>query len=174
MDSLASKWHLEHFDEEERAAWEDLATTRRFQPVTMTAMLDELLGLGFSSMAVARLVDVPVSQVQRWRTVDAWMLAERFRVADLLATCDLLKSRFGCEDPAGWFETPLVPGCVVDMAEIYCAGRFGLVMDLASGRESRESVLDAYDPEWRSIPDSMWEVFEDGDGDLSIRMKGEG
>jgi hypothetical protein len=138
----------------------------------MTDMLDELLNLGFSRTGIAKLVDVSVSQVQRWRAVDAWILAERLRVADLLAACDLLASRFGCVDPAAWFEVPLAPGCVIDMAEIYCAYHFDLVLDLASGRRSKEQVLDAYDPEWRDVPASMWEVCEDGEGHMSIHLKG--
>jgi hypothetical protein len=36
-----------------------------------------------------------------------------------------------------------------------------------------EGVLDRYEPEWREVPPSMWEVAVNPEGELFISMKGE-
>jgi hypothetical protein len=132
-----------------------------------------LLDLGFSPKMIATLLDVTVAEVWRWRSSAVSSSAHEDLVAELLGFCDMMQDRFGIEDPAAWFEKRLTEVCVIDMQEVYGNRHVDLVLDFASGRKSAEGVLDAYEPSWRDIPPSMWEVVRDSAGEVHIVMKDE-
>lgn len=135
--------------------------------------VEELLGLGFSKSMVADLLNVSSTEVMRWQSSAVCLPEERKRAQRLLALCDLLTGRFGVADPVGWFENRLARSCVINMVEIYYNGYTNLLLDFAAGRKTAEQVLDAYDPAWREVPPSMWEVAYRPDGESFIRMRGD-
>lgn len=136
------------------------------------AMLDELAGLGFAWRDIARLVNVSVPAVQKWRKGEKASGDSRARIASLLAACDLIKSHYMVEDIASWFEMPLSSSAPVTPITLYAANRADLVFEFASGHQDPEVLLSEFEPDWRERYRSDFEVFEASDGHRSIRMKG--
>lgn len=136
--------------------------------------MEELLDLGFSMRMIANLLKVNLTEVMRWRSTAIARPDEQKRVNELLALCDMLQAKFCIPQPAAWFEMWLVPSCVIDMQEVYCNDHMDLVLNFAARRITAEDVLDAYDPQWRDVPPSMWEVAVNPEGEQYIRMKGDG
>lgn len=139
---------------------------------TVMAMLDELAGLGFAWRDIARLVNVSVPAVQKWRKGEKASGDSRARIASLLAACDLIKSHYMVEDIASWFEMPLSSSAPVTPITLYAANRADLVFEFASGHQDPEVLLSEFEPDWRERYRSDFEVFEASDGHRSIRMKG--
>lgn len=135
--------------------------------------VEELIDLGFSMRMIANLLRVNLTEVMRWRSTAIARKEEEKRMDELLAFCDMLETRYLVSAPATWFERWLVNECVIDMQEVYYNGHMDLVLNFAAKRITAEEVLDAYDPKWREVPPSMWEVASGPDGPY-IRMKGDG
>lgn len=146
-------------------------TAERAQ-ASVSAMLSDLADLGFSWRDVARLVGVSVPAVQKWRRGEKASGDSRLRVAGLLAACDLIAQHYMVEEVASWFEMPLVRGVPVTPIDLYAADQVPIVFDFASGHSDPEALLTEFDPAWRERYRSDFEVFEAGDGNLSIRPKG--
>lgn len=135
--------------------------------------IEELLDLGFSLRIIANLLNVGLTEVMRWKSTMVCRPEEEKKVLELLALCDLLQAKFSIHDPVSWFEKWLSQGCVISMIEIYYNGHMDLVLDFAARRSTAEEVLDAYEPQWRNVPPSMWEVAVNPEGEQYIRMKGD-
>jgi len=125
-------------------------------------------GLGWSD--IARLVGVSVQALRKWRSGQAATGEHRLAVARLAAFLDLLDHEL-ISDPAGWLEMPLVPGYSPRHLDLYRAGRFDLLFELAGLRIAPEQALDEFEPDWRARFRLEHEVFEAGDGHLSIRRR---
>ncbi|WP_298209050.1 hypothetical protein [Ferrimicrobium sp.] len=123
---------------------------------------------GMAWRDIARLVGVSVSAIRKWRNDGAASSENRLVLARLAAFLDLLDG-FLVEDPAGWLEVPMADGYTVRHVDLYEAGRPDLLLDIAGLRIDEISALDRFDQEWRARYRSDFEVFEAGDGDLSIR-----
>ena len=76
------------------------------------------------------------------------------------------------DEIASWFEMPLSSSAPVTPIVLYAANRADLVFEFASGHADPEALLSEFDPDWRERYRSDFEVFEAGDGNRSIRMKG--
>lgn len=135
-------------------------------------MLDALADLGFAWRDVARLLDVSVAALQKWRRGGSCTGANRRNVASLLAACDLIAEDYGVQDIASWFEMPILTGVPVAPKDLYASERVDLVFEHASGHADPEQVLTELDPSWRERYRSDFEVFRSGEGELSIRPKG--
>ena len=134
-------------------------------------LLEELADLGFAWRDVARLVQVSVPAIQKWRRGEGTTGANRHKVAGLLAACDLVSQHYGIREVASWFEMPLLFGVPVTPVDLWAAGRPDLAFDYASGHTGSEQILTAWDPHWRDQYQSEFEVFRAGDGQLSVRPK---
>ena len=99
-------------------------------------------------------------------------MLRRGRVVSLLAACDLITRYYLVEEVASWFEMPLSPSAPVAPITLYAADRADLVFEFASGHADPETLLPEFDSDWRERYRSEFEVFEAGDGDRSIRMRG--
>lgn len=136
-----------------------------------TDMLNELAGLGFAWRDIARLVGVTVPAVQKWRRGEGMTGERRFKLASLLAACDLIAEHYEVQEIASWFEMPLVGGVPITPIDLYIAERPDLVFEHAGGNADPEQLLTVFEPEWRDLHRSEFEVFRSADGDLSIRNK---
>lgn len=139
---------------------------------SVASMLGDLADLGFAWRDIARLIKVSVPAVQKWRKGEKASGESRARVASLLAACDLITRHYLVEEVASWFEMPLSPSAPVTPIALYAADRVDLVFELASGHADPEALLSEFDPDWRERYRSDFEVFEAGDGNRSIRMRG--
>jgi hypothetical protein len=151
------------------AEWRVAASDRCKESVA--TMLGELADRGFAWRDIARLVNVSVPAVQKWRKGERASGDSRWRVASLLAACDLISDHYMVDEIASWFETPLALSAPVTPITLYAADRADLVFELASGNSDPEMLLLQFDPDWRERYLSDFEVFEAGDGNRSIRMK---
>lgn len=125
-------------------------------------------GLGWSD--IARLVGVSVQALRKWRSGEPATGEHRLAVARLAAFLDLLEDKL-IDDPAGWLEMPLVAGYSPRYLDLYQAGRIDLLFELAGLRTTPEQALDEFAPDWRQQLRLEHEVFEAGDGRLSIRRR---
>ncbi|WP_221739756.1 hypothetical protein [Arachnia propionica] len=139
---------------------------------SVTSMLTELADLGFAWRDIARMVGVSVPAVQKWRKGERASGDSRFRIASLLAACDLITKHYMVDEIASWFEMPLSWSAPVTPITLYSADRADLVFEFASGHADPEALLSEFDPDWRERYRSDFEVFDAGDGQRSIRMKG--
>lgn len=148
------------------------AATAGRAKVGVTSMLGDLADLGFAWRDIARLVGVSVPAVQKWRKGEKASGDSRKNLASLLAACDLIASHYMVEEIASWFEMPLSSLAPVTPIVLYANDRADLVFEFASGHADPESLLTQFDPDWRERYRSDFEVFDAGDGNRSIRMKG--
>lgn len=159
----------------DRGYWGHLTGKRQMLPDrSIHDDVEELLDRGFSKGMVADLLQVGATEVMRWQSTGVCLPDEKKRASRLLALCEMLEDKFGVASAAAWFERWLVRSCIINMQEVYRSGHTDLVLGFASGRLSAEQVLDAYDPAWREVPPSMWEVATHPNGEQFIRMKGDG
>ena len=150
--------------------WRTVAAERG--KASVTSMVGELADLGFAWRDIAQMIGVSVPAVQKWRKGEKASGDSRARLASLLAACDLIASHYMVDEIASWFEMPLSPTAPVTPITLYAANRADLVFEFASGHTDPEVLLTEFDPEWRERYRSDFEVFEAGDGNRSIRMKG--
>ncbi len=150
--------------------WRTVAAERG--KASVKSMLGELADLGFAWRDIAQMVGVSVPAVQKWRRGEKASGDSRASLASLLAACDLIASHYMVDEIASWFEMPLSPSAPVTPITLYATNRADLVFEFASGHTDPEVLLTEFDPGWRERYRSDFEVFEAGDGNRSIRMKG--
>jgi hypothetical protein len=110
-------------------------------------------------------------RMQKWRRGEGATGENRARLARLLAACDLISEHYLVEDPAAWFEVPLVVGVPVTPLDLYAAERADLVFEHAVGDGDPEPLLGAFDADWREHFRSDCEVFRAEDGELALRPR---
>ncbi|NUU05191.1 helix-turn-helix domain-containing protein [Leifsonia sp. C5G2] len=150
--------------------WRTAAATRAKSSVA--TMLGELADLGFAWRDIARLLGVSVPAVQKWRKGERASGESRQKLANLLAACDLIAGHYMVDEIASWFEMPITMSAPLTPIDFYARERADLVFEYASGHTDPESLLSQFEPDWREHYRSEFEVFEAGDGNRSIRMKG--
>lgn len=133
-------------------------------------LLAEAASRGFAWSTIAELVGVSVPALRKWRAGEGASGENRREVARLAALCAWL-DEYLIADVASWFEVPITDEVRVTPADLYKAGRVDLLLDYAAQRLAPERVLDAHDPGWRERIATRYEVFDPGDGELSLRKK---
>jgi len=135
-------------------------------------LLEVLSDTGFAWRDVARLAQVSVPAVQKWRRGDGMTGANRYRIAKVVALLDVLANHFVSE-PVSWLEMPVKEGVELSRLDLVLEGRFDLVLELISDDGdpvSVAAVLDEFRPDWReSLADDEFETFIAPDGIVSIR-----
>lgn len=149
--------------------WSDRAMARGKE--APLELLSHLSDLGLSWRDVARMLQVSVPAVQKWRRGARITGENRRMLANLAAACDQIQEDYEVSEVASWFEMPLTTGNPVTPIDLYAGGHYQLLFEYASGHVDTESVLTAIDPEWRDRYSSDFEVFAAEDGQLSIRTK---
>jgi transcriptional regulator with XRE-family HTH domain len=154
---------VQRYDLDERARTE----AKKSVPTLLEELSDHR---GMAWRDIARLVGVSVSAVRKWRHDGPAAPEKRLALAKLAAFLDLLEG-FMVEDPASWLELPMVDGYTVRHIDLYEGGRPDLLLDVVDIRLKETAALDLFDPDWRTRYRSDFEVFEAGDGNLSIRKR---
>ena len=141
---------------------------------TSEEMLRQLSDAGMSWRDVARVVDVTVPAVQKWRKGGDIAGPNRLRLARLVAVLELLGDHLVPES-VSWLEMPVRHDVSLSRMDLLAEGRHDLVIELVSDEATSrapEAVLDAFDPAWRdSLTDRAFEAYEAGDGRMSVRPK---
>ncbi len=152
--------------------WQRLTNMRaRTAPA---GLLQELADLGFGWRDIARMLRVSVPAVQKWRRNGGVSGPHRRSIASLLALCDLFRERYMIQEVASWFEMPISDEAPVTPIDLYAEERVSLLLDYASGQGSDpEQLLNAYDPAWRERFRSDFEIYQEADGNMSIRPRSE-
>lgn len=171
--SVARVLHKE-MDELHKLSHEEESRTAAAQrgKSSVSSMLAALADLGFAWRDIAQMVGVSVPAVQKWRRGEKASGDSRAKLASLLAACDLIASHYMVDEIASWFEMPLAASAPVTPITLYSANRADLVFEFASGHADPEALLTEFDLDWRERYRSNFEVYEAGDGNRSIRMKG--
>jgi transcriptional regulator with XRE-family HTH domain len=139
------------------------------------SLLDELAHQrGMSWTDIAEVTNVSISAVRKWRKGGDASAESRQRLARYAALLDLLEEKGVIQDPAGWMEMdlPLSAGYYIRPFDLYLEGQDVALLDIAEQRKPVEQVLDSIRPGWRESR-SQFEVFEDTDGQRSIRIRSE-
>src|SRR5262249_14436099 len=110
-------------------------------------ILEELADLGFAWREIARLVEVTVQAIQKWRKGTVASADNKVKLAGLLAACDLIADYYGIQEVASWFELPMLPGVPVAPIDLWVVRRPDLVFDYASGHTDAEDTLAGWDPD---------------------------
>jgi hypothetical protein len=136
------------------------------------SLLDGLaINCGMAWNDIARLVGVSQQSVRKWRKGEPATGDNRLAVAKLAAFLDVL-SELGIGDAAQWLEVPISAGYPITGLDLYAAGKIDLLLEWADRRiDSPERLLDQFDDEWREKYRTDYEIFEAGDGNLSIRRR---
>lgn len=158
--------HADALDEWLRARAEEHAAER------LTDLLRSLGEAGFAWRDVARLVGVSVPALRKWRQGESATGENRLKVARLRALCELLQEKAMITDPVSWLEVPLVrdaPTCGLDLL---AADRADLVFRRALHHGADpETILDEFEPAWRSTYCGAVEIFEAEDGLPGLRLR---
>jgi transcriptional regulator with XRE-family HTH domain len=139
------------------------------------SLLEELARhRGMSWTDIAEVTSVSVSAVRKWRKGGDASAESRQRLARYAALLDTLEEKGLIQDPAGWMEMdlPLSSGYYIRPFDLYLEGQDVALLDIAEHRKPAEQVLDSIRPGWRESR-SRFEVFEDTDGQRSIRVRSE-
>jgi len=134
-------------------------------------LLNELSGLGFAWRDIARMAGVSVPAVQKWRRGESASGENRFRLAQLVALCDMVSEDHMVADVGGWFEVPISTAAPVTPLDLLAAEREDLVLEHASEHVSAEVILSRFDDGWRDRYRSEFEVFVASDGKPSLRPR---
>jgi ribosomal protein S12 methylthiotransferase accessory factor YcaO len=137
-------------------------------------LLSSLSEAGFAWRDVARLAQVSVPAVQKWRRGEGMAGGNRYRMAKVVALIEVLANHF-VNDPASWLEMPVKDGVALSRMDLLADSRFDLVLELISDDDNPVSaarVLDEYAPNWRNdLVDDVFETFTASDGIVSIRPR---
>ncbi|MBV7363026.1 hypothetical protein KRX54_01050 [Actinomycetaceae bacterium TAE3-ERU4] len=134
-------------------------------------LLEKLADLGFSWRDIAKMLNVSVVSVRKWRRDQSIAPINRKRISLLLALCDYLKEEDMINEVASWFEIPIYSGVPITPIDLFAKRKENLLIELAKGKLESDRVLDNFDPSWRDKYRSDFEVFIASDGNLSIRLK---
>lgn len=136
-------------------------------------LLHSLRDWGFAWRDVARVLDVSVPALQKWRKGTSNPTgANRLKLASMVAVIDYVETEWLVNDPASWFEMPIRNGVHVTPLDLLASEQEILVLEFASEQAPSERILDIFEPEWREkFVDSAFEVFTAHDGTKAIRPK---
>lgn len=138
----------------------------------LVELLAMLADEGFAWRDVARLVGVSVPALRKWRQGEAATGENRLKVASLVALCEVLRDKALQSDPASWLELPMLEDVPVTGLDLYAANRIDLLFRRALHFDADpETILDEFDPSWRSTYRGAFEVFEAEDGLPGIRLR---
>jgi len=133
-------------------------------------LLDDLGELGFSWRDIAKMVGVSVPAIQKWRKTGGASAANARKLADLVAACAIIMDDYpNMTEIASWFEIPLDPNAPVTPIDLWATENYQLVFELASGHIDPLEALEDFEPNWRELYRSDFDVFRAGDGEMSIR-----
>ena len=136
------------------------------------SLLEELAtdrGLGWSE--IARLCEVSVSAVRKWRAGESISSDHRRSLARLASFLDLLEDVGPVDEPAGWLNMRLSDQTTVTAADLYIAGHPQDLLEHAQGILEVEQLLDRCAPDWRTASRSEWKIVTLPDGERALTRR---
>ncbi|MBF4631377.1 transcriptional regulator [Clavibacter michiganensis subsp. phaseoli] len=137
-------------------------------------LLRLLSDAGFAWSDVARLAQVSIPAIQKWRRGAGMTGQNRFKLAKLVAILDVLDFHF-IQEPVSWLEMPLRQGIAITRMDLMLHDRYDLLLESLNdddGAKSVTSVLDEFNSSWRDLfVDAHFETFIASDGVASTRPK---
>jgi hypothetical protein len=140
---------------------------RTNQGRTLVSMLEELADAGMSWAEIAVVAEVTPAAVRKWRRGGDAAGGKRMAVAQLMSLLEML-SEFSVAEPAAYLISPVVPETTVTVLDVFRAGRHDLVLDLACQRKPASTVLDEFQPTWRTKSDRRYVVQTGEDGERAL------
>lgn len=136
-------------------------------------MLTNLYDSGFSWRDIARLLDVSVAAVQKWRGGTKMTVKNQVKLRNFLAGYDMVASHKVGVDIASWLDIPIVPKVPITPMDLWSFDNPVLFFENALAEDvDPERILDEYDIDWRpKYRDDGFETFTDSTGNVAIRMK---
>lgn len=135
-------------------------------------LLESLWDSGFSWRDIARLLQVSVPAVQKWRAGENMSPKNFSHLRDFIAAYDTVAANKPEVDVAGWLDVPLVSDIPITLQQLWTEGSPPLFFEYALGDLKPEAALDQFDSEWRQrYRDDGFETFVGADGHLSISTK---
>jgi len=132
-------------------------------------LLEELAadrGLGWSE--IAKLCEVSVSAVRKWRAGESISPERRRLLARLAAFLDLLEEAGPVEEPAGWLNMRLVETHTVTAFDLYVDHHFENLLEYAQGHLNVYDLLARWNSDWRAAAHSDWAITDGPDGQRSL------
>jgi len=137
-------------------------------------MLTSLYDSGFSWRDIARILDVSVAAVQKWRGRSGKMTVKnQAKLRYFVAGYNMVASHKVGVDTASWLDIPIVPGVPITPMDLWSFDNPVLFFENALAEDVEpERILDEYDIDWRpKYRDDGFETFTDSTGNIAIRMK---
>jgi hypothetical protein len=136
-------------------------------------MLQSLYTSGFSWRDIARLLEVSVPAVQKWRNGSKVTTKNLTRLRDFMAGYDMVAAHLIEVDVASWLDVPLMSDVPITPLDLWSFTNPVLFFEYALASDVRpEAILDEYDPDWRAkYRDDGFETFIGTDGRMGIRTK---
>ena len=135
-------------------------------------LLEELSidrGLGWSE--IARLCEVSVSAVRKWRAGESISPERRRALARLAAFLDLLEEAGPVAEPASWLNMRMSDQLAVTAADLYIDGRADDLLEHAKGHLGLEELLDRWSSDWRTAARSEWRIVNRPDGERVLTRR---
>lgn len=128
---------------------------------------------GASWADIARMADVSVPALRKWRTSGGATPAKKVRLAGIAAFFDVL-SKLGIDEPAEWISEPIMDGFSVTPRHLYSPANAAILLDYATGSCLPDQLLDTLAPKWRESYATSFEVITLAGGEKAlIDKKGE-
>ena len=138
-----------HRDTQMRALDERTSLVALQEPYELLDVLASEHGLSWTT--IARMVGVSDAAVRKWRRGEHVAPENRRRLARGVAFLQILDSVYPVPDIGSWLEMRVSDDATIKAVDIYSEGRADLLFELVGARLSAHHVLDAYDPNWRSM-----------------------
>jgi hypothetical protein len=141
-------------------------------PGVLVGELSEVYGL--NQLSTSRAIGVTPTAVRKWRRGEPARTDHRERLALIVALLGLLREA-GKEQPAAWLDVPISIDSTIAPIDLIGAGRWDLVLRLGLLGDDPRTVLDSFDPDWRTAfaPDLEYEVIVGPDGDRVVVPRGD-
>lgn len=136
-------------------------------------MLQSLYASGFSWRDIARLLEVSVPAIQKWRNGSKVTTKNLTRLRDFMAGYDMVAAHLIGVDVASWLDVPIMSDVPITPLDLWSFTNPVLFFEYALADDVRpEEILDEYDADWRAkYRDDGFETFMGTDGHMGIRMK---
>lgn len=135
--------HREHY-----SAWIEKKAAE-YKKLSLSAILQELsITWGASWSDIARMADVSVPALRKWRADGGATPIKKARLASIAAFMHVL-SQLGIEEPADWIAAPIIDGFTVAPRHLYTPANAGILIEFATGTCPPDSILDTLAPSWR-------------------------
>lgn len=131
------------------AAWLENATAAYKRMELSDILVDLSQKWGTSWADIARMAEVSVPALRKWRTAGGATPIKKVRLAGIAGFMQVL-DELGISEPADWINEPIKDGYTVTPRHLYSPTNASTLLDLAGGSSTADMVLNVLAPEWRT------------------------